>query len=129
MIRQAIRDLKDDGLGIRVLVCGGEKLNYPMLHNVLCDLHAGPRVKLIITNGSTRGAARMVTIWAEAHDVPVRVFRPNHLRFPFFAIALSNRDMLAKGLPNLVVATPGGIGTADLLRRARAADIKTWRLS
>jgi len=37
---------------------------------------------------------------------------------------IRNQQMLDEGKPNLVVAFPGGRGTADIVRRARAAGIE-----
>lgn len=36
--------------------------------------------------------------------------------------------MLSEGRPDLVVAFPGGKGTADMVRRARAAGVETVAL-
>ena len=37
---------------------------------------------------------------------------------------IRNQQMLDEGRPHLVVAFPGGRGTADMVRRARAAGIE-----
>jgi hypothetical protein len=40
------------------------------------------------------------------------------------ASPIRNQQMLDEGRPNLVVAFPGGRGTADMVRRARSAGVE-----
>jgi len=37
---------------------------------------------------------------------------------------IRNQEMLDQGRPNMVVAFPGGRGTADMVRRARGAGVE-----
>ncbi len=120
--------VSDSELGIRVLVCGGQRFDWRLLHNALSDLHANARIKLIIHNGGPVGAPRMADMWAKQRGIPIKVIRANRRLFPFFAIQFRNQALIEDGQPNLVVHLPGGIGTPDLMRRARAAGIKTWKL-
>jgi hypothetical protein len=42
---------------------------------------------------------------------------------------MRNQQMLDEGRPTLVVAFPGGRGTADMMRRARVAGIEVIEIS
>lgn len=55
---------------------------------------------------------------------PVRAFPADWHRDGKAAGPIRNRRMLLEGMPDLVVAFPGGRGTADMVRRARAAGIE-----
>lgn len=93
----------------------------------LHDLHASAWIRVLIHGGG--GAARAATTWARANAVPIQEFRADHIRHPGVAYPFRNKLMLTEGQPDLVVATPGGpFGTADLLRRVRAANVKLWQL-
>jgi len=41
---------------------------------------------------------------------------------------LRNQRMIDEGRPDLVVAFPGGKGTADMVRRAEAAGVKVLKI-
>jgi hypothetical protein len=38
--------------------------------------------------------------------------------------AMRNQRMIAEGAPDLVIAFPGGLGTADMVERAKAAGVE-----
>lgn len=115
---------------IRVLVCGGrDYLNTDHIHNTLCaiDAERGP-ITCIIHGGAT-GADHEGMIWAQMMASARRV---THAHLPFAADwrthgraagPIRNQRMIDEGKPDLVIAFPGGRGTADMMRRARAAGI------
>ncbi len=115
------------GSGLRVLVCGGR--DYHDLDAVwgrLSAIHALRGIAAVIQGGSS-GADYLAKIWAHANDVPSIEFKAEWQRFPRGAAGpIRNRRMLDEGKPDLVVAFPGGDGTADMVRQARrgAVDIE-----
>jgi len=77
----------------------------------------------IVLSGCAPGADTLGTEWAEAKGI--QVARPadwnTHGRA---AGPIRNQQMLDEGKPELVVSFPGGRGTADMVRRVRAAGIE-----
>ena len=78
----------------------------------------------IIVSGCARGADTLGIEWAEASGVEVARFPADWNTHGRAAGPIRNQQMLDEGKPDLVVAFPGGRGTADMARRARAAGIK-----
>lgn len=111
-----------DSGGMRLLVCGGRDfadelnlfrtLDYLHRHRIACVIH-----------GAARGADSLAGKWAREQGVPCRSFPADWNRHGRAAGAIRNQQMLDEGRPDLVVAFPGGRGTADMVRRAKAAGI------
>ena len=112
--------------GITVLVCGGR--NYAdtaAVRLVLDTLHSARDIWHVVTGGS-EGADRLGEGWAYRNGV-------RHSRYPAnwdlhgrAAGPIRNRVMLRMERPDLVVAFPGGAGTADMVRQARAAGVEVY---
>ena len=66
-----------------------------------------------------RGADRFAQEWANANGVAWIVYDANWTKHGRAAGPIRNQQMLDEGRPTLVVAFPGGRGTADMVRRAR----------
>lgn len=109
--------------GLRVLVCGGRAFSDPAA--VFEELD---RLKpaLVITGGAG-GADFAALEWARHRGVPVAVFEPHWKALGKAAGPLRNGWMLKYGQPDMVLAFPGGAGTADMLRQARAARVEWIR--
>ena len=107
----------------RVCVCGGRR--YGDMDEVVRILHQ-LHPKLIIHGGAS-GADTLADVYAETFRIPKEVYMPNR------TLDGTGRDwkfrrnsrMLANGRPTLVVAFAGGPGTADTVKKARAAGIPT----
>lgn len=108
---------------MRVLVCGGRDFADAVFLNAELDrLHAEYRFTVLI-EGCARGADQLAGLWADARGI-------RHLKFPADwhglgrkAGPIRNEQMLREGKPNLVVAFPGGRGTAHMSGIARAAGL------
>lgn len=135
---------------MRVLVTGGRGFrDSALLYRVLDGLD--PRPILIIEGGQRTwlygeaigGADFFAWRWATDRGVPCRTVeaRWNDLETPpvllrtdrngrsYNAMAGPNRNQEMVDLrPDLVVALPGGTGTADCCRRARAAGIEVMEV-
>jgi hypothetical protein len=106
----------------RVLVCGGRYYtNMREMTRVLDGLV--PRPTLIIQGGAF-GADACASEWAYKRDVLERQFPADWKKHGRAAGPIRNQQMLDEGQPHLVVAFPGGFGTADMVRRARAAGVR-----
>lgn len=115
---------------MRVLVTGGR--NYDDSHRVyavLNKLHAEAGIDCIIEGGA-RGADDLARRWAEnVGGVPVETYEADWENQGTFAGPARNARMLAEGRPDLVIAFPGGRGTADMTRKARKAGVEIVEIS
>ena len=106
---------------MRVLARGGREFaNRQMLSEALNRLHQERDITLIISGGA-RGADTMAEWWAKAEGVPCDVYQADWVGLGRKAGPIRNQHMLDVGKPDLVVAFPGGRGTADMVRRGREA--------
>jgi hypothetical protein len=104
-----------------VLVCGGR--DYSDYARVAEVLSAIKPTKII--HGNARGADRLAFEWARENGVPNEAYPAQWHTYGKSAGPIRNRLMLTDGAPDLVVAFPGGKGTADMLRIAVAAGVPT----
>jgi YspA, cpYpsA-related SLOG family len=108
---------------MRVLVCGGRSFDdLPLLDRTLDELHAGRPITTVI-HGGAAGADTMAHFWAGAAGVPIDVYLARWKEHGKAAGPIRNQRMLDEGKPDLVVAFPGGRGTADMIRRAERAGV------
>ena len=111
-------------MSLRVLVCGGRDFNDVMtLGSWLGGIHKGHGISLLIEGGA-RGADRMARLFAEWKKIPVKTYEADWGKSGKVAGPIRNQQMLDEGKPDLVVAFEGGNGTADMVRRARAAGVR-----
>lgn len=113
---------------MRVLVCGGREFkDCPLLVETLDRLLKAWGTIDAIIEGDARGADRMAGYWARSHGI-------DNLKYPvtdedyrlfgrYMAPKNRNERMLREGRPDVVVAFPGDGGTADMVERARKADV------
>ena len=112
---------------MRVLVCGGRNYtDWRAVSDALRRLHDNTPIEIII-HGCASGADTLAARWAFLAGICVHAFGADWAPHGKAAGPIRNQQMLDKGRPNLVVAFPGGKGTADMLRRAEAAGVKIWK--
>ena len=105
---------------MKVLVCGGRDYNdYQKVRETL----DGFGVSAIIQGGA-RGADSLGGTYANQRGISCRVFKADWDRYGKSAGFRRNQQMLDEGKPDVVVAFPGGKGTADMVKRAKKAGIK-----
>ena len=110
-------------MGRRVLVCGGR--NYEDMNHVFLVLdfqHDKEPIDVII-HGHAPGADSLAELWAGQNRVSRLGFRADWKKHGKAAGPIRNQNMIDKARPDLVIAFPGGRGTADMVRRAKLADI------
>ncbi len=108
-----------------IIVCGGRQyFDYNRLSRVLWDLEA-ERGLLFVRHGAATGADAMADRWChETGHTVVPVFAQWN-RHGNKAGPIRNAEMLAMKPPvKLVVAFPGGTGTADMVAKAKAAGVE-----
>jgi len=114
---------------MRVLVCGGRDFkDFDMLCRELDELHA-ERTFTEVIEGGAGGADIMGHDWAKLNGVPTICYLADWETYGRAAGPLRNQRMLDEGKPDLVITFPGGRGTADLVRRAKAVGIPIREIS
>jgi hypothetical protein len=114
-----------------------------LLYAVLDRAHAANPIELLI-HGAAQGADTLAKEWAKKRGVQDAPFPPDWsnlnvdpcvIRYdrdgvPYNAAAggIRNQRMLDEGKPHLVIAFPGGTGTADMARRAKGAKVGLVRV-
>lgn len=106
----------------RVLVCGGR--DYADEARVFAELNDLDPDFLI--EGGAGGADTLAWRWANCKLPPDRrlTISAEWDRYGKAAGPMRNQRMLDEGKPDLVLAFPGGKGTADMIRRAKRAGIQ-----
>lgn len=111
-----------------VLVCGGRA--YDDDHFVFSRLDRLHKVKPItlIVHGDANGADKLSGRWAEARGIRVAAHAADWDAHGIYeAGKIRNQHMLDTEHPDMVVAFPGGGGTADMVRRSIAAGLYVWK--
>src|SRR5579859_301874 len=113
---------------IRILVCGGrEYADWKTMSDTLWSIHQDTRIGQIIHGGS-RGADAMAGRWAVMAGVPALGIEASWKTYGKAAGPMRNQKMLDEGKPDLVIAFPGGPGTADMIRRAEVSGVPVRRI-
>lgn len=114
---------------VKVLVCGGRDFkNESAVINFLFRIDDERPITSVI-HGGADGADRLGGEAAKLLQVPCHVFPANWKRDGKAAGPIRNQRMLDEGKPDVVVAFPGGKGTADMVRRARDAGVEVIEAS
>lgn len=128
----------------RILVCGGrDYADHKRLYSVLSHYHASNPFSVLI-HGAARGADSLASEWAEWAGIPVLPFeadwddletRPRCIKrrrngglYNAAAGGIRNARMLVEGRPDVVIAFPGGPGTADMCAKAETANVPVLRI-
>lgn len=114
---------------MRVLVCGGR--NYgdrEAVFGALQDL-AERHGWLTIIEGGATGADALAREWATLCRHGLVTIRADWQRHGTAAGPIRNQLMIDGGKPDLVIAFPGGRGTADMVKRAKDAGLKVFEVT
>ncbi len=115
---------------MEVLVCGGR--NYDDLGAVwgyLDALHNMSGPVDVVIHGGARGADLLADKWAVYNNVRRLEFLPNWQEHGRAAGPIRNRRMLEEAKPDLVAASPGGRGTADMIFQAKEFGVPVEQVS
>lgn len=112
----------------RILVCGGRRYaNRAFVYSVLDRYRKEVPIDCII-HGAAAGADTLAGEWALDRGVSVVTFPAAWEAHGRAAGAIRNGRMLREGRPDIVVAFPGGTGTADMVRRAIKGGVRVCDL-
>lgn len=105
---------------MRVLVCGGREFtDWQKLSTELDAMHAQTPFTCVI-HGAAKGADEMAGAWAALRSIHVEPFPADWKTYRRAAGPIRNKRMLDEGKPELVISFPGGRGTANMVKQARA---------
>jgi predicted Rossmann-fold nucleotide-binding protein len=112
-----------------ILVCGGREYWSDDVVNATLDSQwlLDP-ADALVHGGCYTGADRLADRWARPRGVPVRVYKADWDKHGKAAGPIRNQLMLDTESPRLIIAFPGGSGTADMCRRAERAGVEIWRV-
>ena len=112
---------------MKVLVTGGRDFSdRKLLFDTLDGTHINSGIDLLI-NGGAPGADALSSEWARGMEIQTMMFMADWIRYGKKAGPIRNQQMIDEK-PDLVLAFPGGVGTADCVRRAEKAGIPVGRI-
>lgn len=121
---------------MRVLVCGGRQFSDRTLFMEAIEEHVGKKsihydpddnwlpLDVTIIAGDAKGADKMAIDWAVVNHCDFQEYLADWKTHGRAAGPIRNQQMLDEGAPDKVMAFPGGRGTADMVRKARAANLE-----
>lgn len=114
---------------MRVLVCGGR--DYPDASVVWGALDTLRRKHdhIIVLQGGAHGADQLAREWCMKRQVSFMTIEAEWETHGRAAGPIRNQKMLDLYKPGVVLAFPGGKGTADMVRRAEAAGVTVQHIS
>lgn len=107
------------------LICGGRDFSDWQAFEASMDMACGLRGYLParVVHGGAAGADMLAHRWARSHFLEVIAVLADWDRLGRSAGPARNAEMLRRHHPELVVAFPGGRGTADMVAKARASGV------
>lgn len=109
---------------MRLLVCGGRDFSDIGALRQAMNAAVGHEKDVVVIHGGARGADTLAGRIANEARVPVEIFPANWELHGKRAGFVRNRQMLVEGKPDLVLAAPGGRGTAMMVKIAREAGVR-----
>lgn len=121
---------------VRVLVCGGRDFDKTDAWNWL-EANAKDEIAFAlgvhsfeieaVIHGDARGADQGGADWGRSEHAQVIAFPANWKKHGKSAGPIRNREMLERGKPDIVIALPGGRGTANMIAQAEGVGIPVIR--
>jgi predicted Rossmann-fold nucleotide-binding protein len=106
-------------MALRVLVCGGRMyMDRDRIFDCLGQLHQERGIEVILHGGAS-GADLLSVAWADRNGLQAIGFPANWSKDGKSASIKRNQKMLEEGRPHVLVAFPGGQGTAEMIRFAK----------
>lgn len=108
---------------MKVIVCGGRDYkDKAKVYNTLEAIHAVTPIRKLVQGGAT-GADTFAEQWAAQKGINRKTYKAEWKLWGKGAGPIRNKRMLYEEKPDLVVAFPGGAGTAHMMKIARVAGV------
>ena len=112
----------------RLLIAGGrDYADYWTVYEVLDGFHSSHQVTCVIEGGAL-GADRFGRHWAIHNGIPFETYEADWATYGDAAGPIRNRQMITVGKPGHIIAFPGGAGTRNMVKQARAAGISVTEI-
>jgi hypothetical protein len=108
---------------MKVLVCGGRDYGVTLSQRRLIYATLDEIAPKHVIEGGALGADARAREWCRHHKIANTTFPADWATHGKAAGPIRNKQMLVEGRPDLVVAFPGGHGTANMIAQAQAAGI------
>jgi hypothetical protein len=113
----------------RILVCGGRDFtDQARINQVLNECRPFFEPEFLLIHGGARGADMGAHVWAFFAGCAVMRMDANWDFYGRQAGAVRNRWMLKWAKPDLVIAFPGGNGTANMIAESRKAGVEVYEV-
>lgn len=107
---------------MKVIICGGRNFNdRALLFESLDSIHRSTPITIAVHGGAS-GADTLAGEWAKARSIACVVIKAIWTEHGRAAGPIRNQKMIGLN-PEMVIAFPGGKGTADMTKRAANAGI------
>lgn len=115
---------------MRILVCGGRDFrDWSLLWNTLDELADEWLNYIEVIHGDAAGADQGADIWCWCNDLIPTRYPADWKKHKYAAGPIRNKRMLEEGKPDLVIAFPGGKGTANMVKLAKEAGVEVREIS
>jgi hypothetical protein len=115
---------------MRVLVCGGRTFDDDVtLYDTLNKINTEVDIIDVIISGNARGADQLGEEYAKDNNIETEVYPAQWNLYGKSAGYKRNTQMLVEGKPDLVIAFPGGKGTAMMVKIAKEADVDVMEVT
>lgn len=111
---------------MRILVCGGRNfMNQELVDRILFEVTQLDNQYTMgtIIHGNARGADTFGALWGYRMGWKVEPYGAEWRKYGKAAGPIRNKQMLDEGKPDLVIAFPGGKGTANMVQLAHKAGV------
>lgn len=109
---------------MRVLICGGRTYcDQTFFTKTLDAIQKDKGPITLIIQGGAKGADYLAHLYACRRGIREEVYNADWRTWKKAAGPIRNAVMLKEGKPDLVVAFPGGNGTADMVKKANKAGV------
>ena len=109
-------------------VTGGRDFQGVAMVNQVLDALKARQPDLHLVHGAAKGLDTLASEWAARNNVPQTPFPADWDQYGKAAGHIRNGQMLTEGNPTLVIAFPGGKGTANMVEQARRAGVRVLDL-
>lgn len=112
---------------MRVIVCGGRDYADRDTAFAALDRFRAAHGLTCVIQGGAPGADRLAYEWGHSRMVMVEHVPADWKAHGKAAGPMRNQQMVGIHRPDAVIAFPGGRGTADMIKRAKAAGLPVYR--